>query len=129
MDNEERVNDIQVKSETDEFTNNQTEKPKRKRKTKEEQLNDLNAEEAEWNKLDARKKAEFAERRKKLTLTPEEKRKIENHCRIIAGITAFELYSKGKPFFTRENFKNRLYNELTDPISVNFLNKSLKEKQ
>lgn len=130
MADEDRVNVIQVEEEADQFTeNNIKDKKPRVRKTKEEQIADLEAQKAVFFE----KIAKLEAKQKKLALTPaekkEEKRKAENHCKIIAGVTAFELARKGQVFFTLNNFKNRLYNELTQPLEIAFLNRQFKETE
>ena len=133
MADEDRINVMHIEEETDQFTENnvKTEKEKkpRIRKTKEEQIAALEAQKA----IHYEKIAKLEAKQKKLSLTPAEKKAAkktaENHCKIIAGVTAFELAQKGKPFFTIDNFKNRLYNELTQPLEIAFLNRQFKEPE
>lgn len=133
MADEDRIDVMQIEEEVDQFSENtaKTEKDKkpRVRKTKEEQIADLEAQKA----ILLEKIAHIDAKKQKLTLTPAEKKAAkktaENHCKIIAGVTAFELAQKGKPFFTIDNFKHRLYNELTQPLEIAFLNRQFKEPE
>lgn len=129
MSDQERVNVMQVETEED-FSNNAgapDPAPVRKRKTKEEQIGDIDLDILKFKQ----KISQLEERKKRLSLTPAEKkaakRKAEDHCKIIAGVIAFELCKKGKVFLTPENFKKRLFDQLTDPLEITFLNKQFAE--
>lgn len=104
---------------------------KKARRTKEEILLNLKESEAKLDHDYARKKEEIEQKIKRLTLTTAErkaeKNKAETHAKIIAGVTALELALKGKDYFTIENFKNRLYNELPGTYEIKFLKKYFTE--
>ena len=127
MADEDRVNAMQIEEETDQFT--KKEKKPRARKSKEEQIAALEAKKA----IHYEKIAQLEAKQKRISLTPAEKKeakkKAENHCKIIAGVTAFELAKKGQNFFTLDNFKKRLYSELTQPLEKAFLNREFKETE
>lgn len=133
MNDDDRVTVMQFEEETDQFPENgaKTEKDKkpRRRRTKEEKIKDIEEQKAIY----LEKISQLEAKKEKLSLTPAEKkeakRKAENHCKIVAGVAALELSKKGKSFFTIENFKNRLFFELTQPLEKSFLDKIFKETE
>lgn len=100
----------------------------RKRKTQAEKIEAIDQEilkqQQKLEQLKAKKaRAELTQEQKK-----ELKRKTENHCKIVAGVAAFELCKFGDQSFTIENFKKRVYSKLNDPLEIAFLDKKFKEK-
>lgn len=98
----------------------------RKRKTEAEKMEALDQKILKHQKMVEQLMAEKARRE----LTAEQrralKRKAENHCKIVAGVEAFELCKFGNESFTIENFKKRVYSKLNDPLEISFLDKQFK---
>lgn len=132
MESEERITAIGGVKQVDEFAENKAayvqEKKPRKRRTAEERRQELEAKRAKC----VSEIEQYDAQLQRLSLTPAErkaeKKRIEDSCKIKAGLIAFELYRKGTQFFTAENFKTLLLNQVDQPLEINFINRQFKEQ-
>lgn len=122
-----RINAMRIEDEK----NQAPEKKQRNRRTPEELLAEIQKKAQKEDAAHKRKMAAYAEQIKRFSLTPDErkkeKRRIEDHCKIMAGVIALGLCKQGKEFFSEENFKNALFAELTEPQQIKFLKRYFPE--
>lgn len=127
IDSDSRVNAMLVEDEK----NQGPEKKLRERKTKEQILAEVDEERKKVEAAFKRKMAKLDAKEKRISLTAEErkkeKRRVEDHCKIMAGVIALGLCKQGKEFFSEENFKNALFAQLTEPQQIKFLKRYFPE--
>lgn len=131
MADDDRVTVMQFEDEIDQFPENNVkakkDKKPRVRKTKEEQIAQLEAQKAIYRE----KISQLEAKKQKLSLTPEQKkeakRKAKDNCKLMILLVFIELSKNGDACLTLENFKKMLYSKLTHPLEIAFLNKIFKE--